>query len=91
LLSAATIASLDPEIDDEDLPRVNVDQALAFVKLKCGEGGAGRRRRPVKPERPIEEVRANILRKLDAIEAHEKKRKAGAKKGAKKEAGPSDG
>lgn len=76
LLSAATIASLDPEVEGEDLPKVNVDQAIAIARLKCGDGAAGRRRRGARPERPIEEVRASIMRKLDAIEAHEKKQAA---------------
>ena len=85
LLSAAAIASLDPEIEDEDLPPIDVDQAIAIAQLKCGAGAgmgaAGRRGRFARPERPIEAVRASILRKLDAIEAHEKKQAARKKEG----------
>jgi hypothetical protein len=73
-LTAATIASFDPEIEGEGLPPVNVDQAIAIVKLKCGPGSAGGR--DAVPEPPIEEVRASIMRKLDAIEAHERKQAA---------------
>lgn len=83
LLSAATIASLDPEIEDEDLPRVDVAQAIAIARLKCGPGAAGGG--DAVPEPPIEEVRASIMRKLDAIEAHERKQ------GATKEDGDGDG
>jgi hypothetical protein len=82
LLSAATIASLDPDVVDADLPPVDIDQAIAVARLKCGPGAAGRRGRFARPERPIEEVRASILRKLDAIEAHEKKRAARKKNGS---------
>jgi hypothetical protein len=82
LLSAATIASLDPEVADADLPPVDIDQAIAIARLKYGEGAAGRRGRGARPERPIEAVRASILQKLDAIEAHEKKAAARKKKGA---------
>jgi molybdenum-dependent DNA-binding transcriptional regulator ModE len=76
LLTAATIASLDPEVAGEDLPRVNVDQAIAIARLKCGDGAAGRKGRSAPAEPPIEEVRASIMRKLDAIEAHEKRQAA---------------
>ena len=80
LLSAATIASLDPEVADAELPPVDIDQAIAIARLKCGPGAAGRRGRFARPERPIEAVRASILHKLDAIEAHGKKAAAARKK-----------
>jgi hypothetical protein len=79
LLSAAAIASFDPEVADDDLPRVNVDQAIQIARLKCSSGAA---RGKAIEEPPIEEVRASIMRKLDAIEAHEQRMAAGkAKKG----------
>lgn len=74
LLSAATIASLDPEIDDKDLPRVNVDQAIAIARLKCREGGAARKRSRYAPREPtIEEVRDEVLRRIAAIRRHREK------------------
>jgi hypothetical protein len=68
LLTAATIASLDPEVEGEDLPRVNVDQAIAIARLKCGDGRAGRR--GARPEPSIEAVRDEVLQRLAAIRRH---------------------
>jgi hypothetical protein len=73
LLSAATIASLDPEVAGEDLPKVNVDQAIAIARLKYSDGAGGRRRRSARPERPIEAVRDEVLRRLAAIRRHREK------------------
>ena len=77
-LVSATIATFDPELAGEGLPRVSVSEGIAIYRLK-GPGSAlgsgakpGLRYGP--PAASIEEVRANILRKLDAIEAHEKKK-----------------
>jgi hypothetical protein len=72
LLSAAAIASFDPEVTDADLPRVNVDQAIAIARLKCGDGASGRRR-GARPEPSIEEVRDEVLRRLAAIRRHREK------------------
>jgi hypothetical protein len=41
ILTAAAIAAFDPEIEGEDLPPVNVDQAIQIARLKCGEGRDG--------------------------------------------------
>jgi hypothetical protein len=73
LLTAATIASLDPEVEGKDLPRVNVDQAIAIARLKCGDGAAGRRRRSAPPEPSIEAVRDEVLGRLAAIRRHREK------------------
>ncbi|HKR25464.1 MAG TPA: hypothetical protein VJS15_09410, partial [Allosphingosinicella sp.] len=76
LLSAATIAAFDPEIEDEGLPKVNVDQAIAIARLKCGGGGGGaggRRGRWIRKEPSSEEVRDEVLRRIAAIKAHRQK------------------
>jgi len=74
LLAAATIASLDPEIEGEDLPKVNVDQAIAISRLKGGGGDAERRRgggrggiRLTKPPLSEEELRADLASKLKVL------------------------
>lgn len=78
LLVAATIASLDPEIEAGDLPGVNVDQAIAIVRLKgvgtaagaaAKAGGRAARYGPREPT--IEEVRDEIVGRLAAIRRHE--------------------
>ena len=83
LLDAATIASLDPEIEPEGLPPVSVDQAIAICRMKgwgarpalgAAQGGSALRYGP--PEPSIEQVRANILARLEAIEAHERRAKS---------------
>lgn len=77
-LVSATIATFDPELAGEGLPKVSVSEGIAIYRLKgpgspLGSGPkAGPRYGP--PAASIEEVRANILRKLDAIEAHEKRK-----------------
>jgi len=74
LLNAAAIASLDPEIGGEGLPIVNVDQAIAIARLKCGEGGTARKRsRYVPPEPTVEEVRDEVMRRIAAIRRHRDK------------------
>jgi hypothetical protein len=78
ILTAATIASFDPEIDGEGLPKVNVDQAIQIARLKCGESGAARKRsRHTPPEPTIEEVRDEIKRRLTAIRRHREKGQGG--------------
>jgi hypothetical protein len=77
LLTAATIASLDPEAEPDTaggrLPKVNVDQAIAIARLKGGgEGGGaqpawGRGRRPrVATNAEVEEALAKRLRAYQA-------------------------
>jgi len=73
LLSAAAIASFDPEVADADLPRVNVDQAIQIARLKCSGGAAGGGDRFKEP--PIEEVRDEVLRRIAAIRRHREKGK----------------
>lgn len=68
LLTAAAIAGLDPEIEDASLPPVDVDQA---IRICARWGGGGSAAAPAFVPPPIEEVRARILARLDAIEAHE--------------------
>jgi hypothetical protein len=62
-------------------PPFDPEFALKFLKWReekrRGGGRRGRGDRYRRKEQPIEEVRASIMRKLDAIEAHEK-RKGGA-------------
>ena len=70
-LTAATIASFDPEIEGEGLLPVNVDQAIAIAKLKCGPGAGGAR--DAVPEPTIEEVRDEIMRRIAAIRRHRAK------------------
>ena len=73
LLSAAAIAAFDPEIEDEGLPKVNVDQAIAIARLKCGGAAAERRGRWIRKEPSSEEVRDEVLRRIAAIKAHREK------------------
>jgi hypothetical protein len=78
-LVSSTIATFDPEIEGEELPTVTIAEGIRIYQLKgpaspLGSGpklkrGSALRYGPPVPG--IEEVRANILRKLDAIEAHE--------------------
>jgi hypothetical protein len=77
LLTAASIASLDPEAKADAaggrLPKINVDQAIAIVRLKGGgEGGGeggGRGRRPrVATNAEVEEALAKRLRAYQARE-----------------------
>lgn len=70
LVEAAT-RSFDPEaikVPDE-IPRVTVSEAIAIRRLRP----PGARRGAEVDEPPIEEVRASILAKIEAIEAHRKK------------------
>ena len=75
---SAGIATFDPTAGlDEGLPKVSMAEAIAILRLKspstapeASVAGAASRYAPREPS--IEEVRANILRKLDAIEAHER-------------------
>jgi molybdenum-dependent DNA-binding transcriptional regulator ModE len=72
-------AEMDGEGRKSDCPQpFDREFALRFLKWREDKrrGGGRRGRRPLRPERPIEEVRASITRKLDAIEAHEEKKKA---------------
>jgi len=73
LLTAAAIAMLDPEIDDEDLPPVSIGEILHICKMK-GFGAASRG----EPEEPIEAVRARVLAKIEAIEAARRQREGAA-------------
>jgi hypothetical protein len=73
LLSAATIASLDPEIDEADLPRVNIDQAIAIARLKCGGGSERGRGRWIRRDPTVEEMRDEVLRRIAAIKRHREK------------------
>lgn len=75
LLTAATLAALDPEIQDSELPPVNVDQA---IRICARWGGGGSAAAPAFVQPPIEEVRASILAKLEAIEAHGRRERAGS-------------
>jgi hypothetical protein len=79
LLIAAAEAALDPEVDAEalGLPKVSVAEAIAILRVHGpdGEGrGAGRpaakRSTIVKEEPPIEAVREEVLRRLEAMRAH---------------------
>jgi len=79
-VAAAGIASFDPFPEPlpegVELPKVTVAEAISILRLKGasgapGTGPTGRRHMPEEPS--IEEVRQNILRKLDAIEAHERR------------------
>jgi hypothetical protein len=82
MVVGAGIATFDPSPEDDDIevPKVTIAEAIAILKLKgtgsgagSGSGGGGKAGRYAPPEPSIEEVRASILRKLDAIEAHERR------------------
>jgi hypothetical protein len=74
ILTAATIATFDPEIDGESLPPVSIDQAIAIARLKCSSGGAGAGGGPrggyIRREPSIEEVRDEVIRRIAAIRRH---------------------
>lgn len=75
LLRAAGIASLDPEIADKGLPRVNVDQAIAISRLKGPAGRDGPRGRGIRPRVATNaEVREALLKRLVAFGKRVKKR-----------------
>jgi hypothetical protein len=75
LLRAAGIASLDPEIADKGLPRVNIDQAIAISRLKGPSGGDGPRGRGIRPRVATNaEVREALTKALKAFQARVKKR-----------------
>jgi hypothetical protein len=61
-------------IDPAGPAEMSVAEAVAVFKAcarKDGAGGAGGARQAV-PEMPIEEVRADILRRIEAMERHER-------------------
>lgn len=66
LLRAASIASLDPEVEASGLPRVNVDQAIAISRLKGGGGGGDphARNRQQKKRASPGELAAAIMKNL---------------------------
>lgn len=79
LLTAATIASLDPEIEAGGLPPVSTSEAIAIARLKGLEAGAGARGSAMRcgpPEPSIEEVRDDVLRRIAEIKRH-RERKGG--------------
>jgi hypothetical protein len=74
-LLAAAEAALDPEADAEalGLPKVSVAEAIAILKahkFDTGGGGEVARGAIVKDEPPIEAVRDEVLRRLEAMRAH---------------------
>ncbi|HST37040.1 MAG TPA: hypothetical protein VLK25_10485 [Allosphingosinicella sp.] len=75
-LTAATVASFDPEVAEElageDLPRVSIAEAIQIAKLKgLGAGGAAKAQRgQARPLPSIEAVRDEVLRRIAAIRRH---------------------
>jgi hypothetical protein len=70
LVTAAGIASFDPDYAEEEVPRVSVAEAIAILRLK-GPGsaaGAGAKARPLPS---IEQVRDEVLRRIAAIRRHQ--------------------
>ncbi|HEX8213995.1 MAG TPA: hypothetical protein VF582_00820 [Allosphingosinicella sp.] len=82
LLTAATIASLDPEAEPDAaggrLPEINVDQAIAIVRLKGGGGGGAAQRDGGRGRRPRvatnAEVDAALARELAILGARQRQR-----------------
>lgn len=70
LLSAAAIATLDPEIEDPDLPRVKIGEAIAIVRMKCGGAEKAASARYKKPEITIEQARDELIERIAAIKRH---------------------
>ena len=69
MLTAAAIAGLDPGAAGLNLARADIDQAIAICKMR-GWGMAerpGRARPPIRVEPTIEEVRADVERRLAAL------------------------
>jgi hypothetical protein len=101
MLIDAAEAALDPDLDAAalGLPEVSVTEALAILRLHrfeepgapthAGERSASRARRQAIEDMPLEAVRDEILRRLDAIRAHEARR-PGEEAGAKGDAANGD-
>jgi hypothetical protein len=69
LVTAAGIASFDPDYAEEDLPKVSVAEAIAILRLKGSApatGGGAKTR----PPPSIEQVRDEVLRRIAAIRRH---------------------
>jgi hypothetical protein len=77
-LVSATIASFDPELEGEGLPRVSVSEGIAIYRLKgpASPLGAGEKlgARFAAEEPDIEAVRDEVLARLAAIRAHRERR-----------------
>jgi hypothetical protein len=75
LIAAASNMLDPPEVPVSDIEPVTVDQAIRIVQLhkdKVNRHGASKRHDWRLKRRDPEEVRASIIRKLDAIERHER-------------------
>lgn len=69
MLTAAAIAGLDPGAAGLDVPKADIDQAIAICRMR-GWGMAdrpGRAKPPIRVEPSIEEVREEVERRLAAL------------------------
>lgn len=73
ILSAASIASLDPEVDGEGLPEINVDQAIRISRIK-GSGAAEGERGGIRSGRRVAS-REEMIRSLTKLLGGLKKRR----------------
>lgn len=78
LLNAAAIASLDPDAADDDLPLVDVKDAIAICRMRGWGDGEGKRGRAARPEPTVEGVRDEVLRRIAAIRRHREEGKGGS-------------
>jgi hypothetical protein len=75
LLGAASIASLDPEVDGKGLPKVNVDQAIRISRIK-GPGAPAARRGGIRSGRRVatkEETIAALAKLLNMVKRRNRK------------------
>jgi hypothetical protein len=82
LLTAASIAALDAEVDGEGLPPVSIGEAIRIAQLKCAGGGArpsggGSALRFGPRPLSIDEVRDDVIGRLAALRAHRERQEKG--------------
>ena len=71
MLTAAGIAGLDPGAAALDVPKADIDQAIAICRMRgLGMPARAGGRAPPHPETSIEAVRDEVLRRIAAIRRH---------------------
>lgn len=73
LVTAAGIASFDPDLAEAELPKVSVAEAIAILRLKGSGAARGRGGAPLALP-SIEQVRAEVVGRIAAIRRHREER-----------------
>ena len=63
---SAGLATFDPELPQDETPKVSISEAISILRLK----GSGKAAEEPVPLPPIEEVRDEVLRRIAAIRRH---------------------